>query len=395
MSEDAYKIIKDPVHGYISLTKSALSLVDTPEIQRLRGIRQLGFSYLVYPGANHTRFEHSLGSYHLADMLCNTLSIEGVERKNIHAAALLHDIGHGPFSHTSEEVVTSFGGPTHEEYAKKKMKDGILAPTIEEEEGLDFERLAELIDGEGSYGKIIASELDIDRMDYLMRDAHYTGVAYGLIDYEKLINEMDMDEGELIVEIGGLQAAESLLVSRFHMQPTVYFHHASRIAETMSALAIEKSFEKGIFSPTEFREMRDLESLLKMADVNGFIGEMAERILNRDLFKRAVVKRKDEVDMESLEKVNEDRKLRKEIELDIANECGLEHEVIIDIPPKPKIEEFQTKVRENGNVKKISETSKLIDSLNDARWDHWYFGVYCPEENRKKVKEVAKKELNI
>lgn len=389
------KIIKDPVHGYISVEDFLIELIDTLEIQRLRRIRQLGFSYLVYPGANHTRFEHSLGTYHLATMLINNLNLNETDKKSIQAAALLHDIGHGPFSHTSEEVIERAGGPSHEEFAKNKIKNSDLSKSLEKN-NVPLNRVLDLIDGEGEFGEAISSELDVDRMDYLVRDAHYTGVAYGSIDYERLINEIDFMDGELIVKEGGLRAAESLLVSRFLMQPTVYFHHASRIAETMAARAIEKAFINDLFTPEEFRNMFDNEVLLKMSNSDDdYVKEIANRLLNRKLFKRAVSRDKEILQNDIIKKIRDDDELRRDKKREIASKCGLDNRIIIDIPPPPRMDEMETNVLQNGKIKEISEVSNLVSILSKSGWEYWRFGIYSPKEKTEEVKKASEEALGI
>ncbi|MDO9096669.1 MAG: HD domain-containing protein, partial [Candidatus Methanoperedens sp.] len=173
------KVIRDPIHDYIELDELALALIDTPQVQRLRRIRQLGFSNLVYPGANHTRFEHSLGVYHLAG--CLVKQIDENKREELLAAAMLHDIGHGPFSHATEELIERYTRKRHDD-AEELLRKGAISDVLRDF-SLSPSSIAAHIKGETYIGQIINSEIDVDRMDYLVRDAHYTGVAFGLIDH--------------------------------------------------------------------------------------------------------------------------------------------------------------------------------------------------------------------
>ncbi|OUJ18666.1 HD superfamily phosphohydrolase [Methanonatronarchaeum thermophilum] len=384
------KIIKDPVHGYISVEDFVLDLIDTSVVQRLRRVKQLGFSYLVYPGANHTRFEHSLGAYHLACSMCGSL---GISSREVRAAALLHDIGHGPFSHISEEVLVGWFDTSHEDFAEEVVFGSEISGVLDSF-GVDAEKVVSLIGGEGVYGQVIASELDVDRMDYLVRDAHYTGVAYGTIDYERLINEMSFVDGDLIVQEGGLQAAESLLVSRFLMQPTVYFHHASRIAEKMVMSAVEVALENGFLDGDEFRRMFDFEVLLKLREVGGFPGEMVRRVLDRDLYKRAVEVDRFYIGGGCVDRLEKDVGFRREMEDVIARDAGVEN-VIIDVPPTVGMEELKTKVLDGGVVKSLEEVSRIVDILDDAQSDQWKFRVYSPGGSIDVVNEVAKEHLDF
>ena len=224
------KTIKDAVHDHIRVDEFALDLLDTPEMQRLRHVRQLGTAYLVYPSANHTRFEHSLGVYHLAVQALDNLGVAGTERDEVRAAALLHDVGHTPFSHNTEDVIEKHVGKRHDEV--EDVLEGNVACVLEER-GLSPERVAALIRGEGRYGQLVSGELDVDRMDYLVRDAHHTGVPYGTIDNRRLVLELDFVGDELVLGEGNVQTAEALLLARALMHPTVYSHHVARISKAM------------------------------------------------------------------------------------------------------------------------------------------------------------------
>ncbi|MEM2933297.1 MAG: HD domain-containing protein [Halobacteria archaeon] len=386
------KAIRDPIHGYIELDDLALALIDTPEMQRLRRIKQLGFSNLVYPGANHTRFEHSLGTFYLAELLLRKIAIEseGEEIKNaIRAAALLHDIGHGPYSHATEQLLQRYlrrGG--HEDVALifKKSEVGKVLDRF----GLSAFDVAQNIAGKTSYGQILNSELDVDRMDYLVRDAHYTGVAYGLADIERLIQQMKMHEGKLVVLEGGVQAAESLLVSRFLMHPAVYFHHVSRIAETMFVRSLEFMIEAGGLKAEELRKLDDYEICIKMRRAGGYAKEMIKRIEERRLFKRALY-----VNLQAIgegvlkEYASHSKILRAESELcSIAKvEKGY---VLLDIPPLPEIEEKRSLVLIGTSLKLLEEVSPIVRVLSQAHLANWRMGVYTLPEYREKVGKVAR-----
>ena len=220
--------IRDPVHGYVKLEGLALELADTPQMQRLRWIKQLGLASLVYPGANHTRFEHSLGAYHLADLLANHLGLQEKDKMLVCAAALLHDVGHGPLSHATEAALAPYLRKEHESIIDL-LKKGDLRQVLDKND-LKASDIQAAINGVG-LGQIVSGEIDVDRMDYLIRDAHYTGVAYGVIDRLRLLQKMTLHGGQLVVEAGGVQAATSLLISRLLMRPSVYYHHVCRISE--------------------------------------------------------------------------------------------------------------------------------------------------------------------
>ena len=248
--------IRDPVHGYVKLDDLAQALVGTHQMQRLRWIKQLGLANLVYPGANHTRFEHSLGAYHLARVLADHLGLEEDEKLNVSAAALLHDIGHGPLSHATEAALSPYLRNEHEsviELLNKGMLKDVMA-----EQGLRPREIQSIINGENKLGQIVSSEIDADRMDYLIRDSHYTGVAYGVIDHLRLIKMMKIHAGDLVVESGGVQAATSLLMSRLLMHPAVYYHHVCRISECMISSGIRWMIEDGV-DAAKIKAMDDME----------------------------------------------------------------------------------------------------------------------------------------
>jgi HD superfamily phosphohydrolase len=254
--------IRDPVHGYVKLDRMALALIDTPQMQRLRWIKQLGLANLVYPGANHTRFEHSLGVYHLSGLLSEHLGLDEDEKLKSRASALLHDIGHGPLSHATESVISSCLRCEHESIAEILKRDPIR--DVLGEFGLLPRDIQDRISGKTSLSQVISGEIDVDRMDYLIRDAHYTGVAYGVIDHLRLIQKMRIYNGFLAIESGGIQAAASLLVSRLLMHPTVYYHHVCRISEAMVSSGVRHMIDDGK-SPKEIRSLDDMELFSLMA----------------------------------------------------------------------------------------------------------------------------------
>ncbi|RPJ30405.1 MAG: HD domain-containing protein, partial [Planctomycetaceae bacterium] len=168
--------IRDPIHGYIEIRPCIERLLDTHIVQRLRNIKQLGWTNLVYPGSNHTRFEHSLGTYYLASRVASELS--EAERTEVEIAALLHDIGHGPYSHDCEEVIEKYTRRSHSDVKFLLEKEEIA--TILDELGISQTTIASQIEGKTKLGQVVNGTLDVDRMDYLVRDAYYTGVSYGM-----------------------------------------------------------------------------------------------------------------------------------------------------------------------------------------------------------------------
>jgi HD superfamily phosphohydrolase len=238
------KIINDPVYGFISIASDLLyDLVDHPYFQRLRRIRQLGLADIVYPGALHTRFHHALGAMHLMSQALRTLQEKGhmiwePEQEGAQAAILLHDLGHGPFSHVLESVVIP--GVPHESITLTMMKDlnrqlnGRLDIAIQMFEGTYPRKF---------YHQMISSQLDMDRMDYLNRDSFYTGVIEGSIGADRLIKMLDISHDQLVVEEKGLLSIENFLHARRLMYWQVYLHKTLLSAQAMLTQIMHRARE--------------------------------------------------------------------------------------------------------------------------------------------------------
>ncbi len=367
------KIIQDTIHGTIKLEEWQLEVIDTAAFQRLRRIKQLGFANLVYPGANHTRFEHSLGAMHLARKL--------VEDEEVVAAALLHDIGHTPFSHSGEKII--------ERYARRKHEDvkEIIRENFEEildRHGIDVKKVIRKVKESP-----VSGDIDVDRMDYLVRDSYYTGVAYGVFDVQRLIEKMYFDGKRLIIEEGGIRAAESMLVSRFMMYSAVYYHHVCRIAKKMFEKALVWMIESEELSIEELQKMDDYDVVALMRRSEDFPKSIIESLDRRDLFKRAVYVSLDKVGV-NLKKVKPWR-----AEQIIAEECGIdENFVIVDIPEE-RSEEYGALVEMEGEVKRLDEVSKIVQTLKNLQSELLKFGVYTKKEYVDKVQKVAYDIFNI
>lgn len=378
--------IRDPVHGYVKLDGLALELADTPQMQRLRWIKQLGLASLVYPGANHTRFEHSLGAYHLAGLLAEQLGLDEDEMLNVSAAALLHDAGHGPLSHATEAALSPYLRAEHESIMHLLGRGEIV--DILSDHGLRPAKIQSAINGSG-LGQIVSGEIDVDRMDYLIRDAHYTGVAYGVIDRLRLLQKMKLHDGQLLVEAGGVSAATSLLISRLLMHPAVYYHHVCRISECMISAGVRRMIEDGS-SAQAIREMDDIELFTSLAAAGGYPAEMAERIRSRRIFKRAVYVGLECLDP-SLLKASE-----KILSSEIAHEAGVDPAyILLDNPPLPHAPEGSFPALVNGEVRQLRDISPLVSILERAHKATWRFGVYCRAEDRERVSQAARRCLDL
>lgn len=238
------KIINDPVHGFITIPQGLiLNLTQHKTFQRLRDIKQLGLTNLVYPGATHTRLSHALGAMHLMNDAISSLVAKGAsvteqERESSMAAILLHDIGHGPFSHALEEkIVLSF---THEElsllimdYLNKELS-GALTMAIDIFRGVYHKNFLH---------QLVSSQLDVDRLDYLKRDSFFSGVAEGMIGLERIIKMMAVVDNELVIEQKGIYSIEKFLISRRLMYWQVYFHKTVLAAEQLLVEIIARARE--------------------------------------------------------------------------------------------------------------------------------------------------------
>jgi HD superfamily phosphohydrolase len=249
------RIYRDPVHNIIPLRDDAegeliVRLIDAPEFQRLRRIKQLGLGLYTYQGAEHSRFTHSLGAAHLMTRILNRLSdsyeIHSEDRIAARAAALLHDVGHAPFSHAMEKTL----GVHHERLtiAAITSEETTLCQTLTSHSRELPRRVASIIAGNfkpAALAQLVSSQLDVDRMDYLLRDSLMTGAKYGLYDLEWIINALQIDEAQdrVFVAARGLYAVEEYLQARYYMFRQVYFHRTLRSAEAVLRSALRRALE--------------------------------------------------------------------------------------------------------------------------------------------------------
>ena len=382
--------IKDSVHDHIEISGVAEALLDTPTVQRLRHISQLGTVQLVYPSANHTRFEHSLGVYHLADRALAELGIEGRQAERIRAAALLHDVGHGPFSHNIEALTHRKTGKYHDD-VDELLASGAVGEILRAHD-LDPGHIAGLVAGEGQFGQLVSGELDVDRMDYLVRDAHHTGVPYGTIDAERLLRELTFVDNELVLAAGNVQTAESLLLARALMNPTVYMHPVARISKAMLRRASERLLATTDIDADELRRMDDHDLLVALRTTPA-TEAFAERYDERRLFKRAVWAERQHVPDELLDL---DHGQLRGLEATIADRADVpETTVIIEIPEEPSMRESSTRVVVNGESRNLSAQSPLVNALRTTQRGQWRLGVYTTPSAADRVGQLAAAELGL
>ena len=407
--------IKDPVHGYVYITEAEKQVIDSFPVQRLRRLRQLAGAEYVYPAANHTRFEHCVGVMHLAGLMAENpyLSKHFNEEQYqlIRIAALLHDVGHGPFSHVFEHLLVKFLHKTHEDInvwivQKSELKDAI------KKIGYNPDEAAKLSVGwlhkpkRAFMDQIIRSAVDVDKLDFVVRDTYHTGAQYGYVDVIRLIQTLDILDQNLAVDLGALSALESFILARVESFKSIYFHRVGRAAQIMLATAMEEAKDElGLTSfktPEEYLAFDDYTvwTMLKKSKRSKKIIENLER---RRLLKCAY-DRTFYVRDKTVSNLFSHEEIRNQLRDQIADKAGVDSKaVVIDVPTLPSVpyshsvllEPMEipvfTRTREGEKVpQRLSDISGIFDVLkgfiNILR-------VYTDEENREKVGAAATKLL--
>ncbi len=274
--------IQDAVVGDIEPTEAQLKLIDDPHMQKLRYISQLSFTNLVYPGANHSRFEHSLGTLQITkEILHNSLKEADEE---LECAGLMHDIGHCAFSHYADDLVKKYLNTNHEKIGIEIVRNTSIKDILQGS-ALSLPKVLDYLEGKGK-GSIITGALGSDRLDYLTRDSHYTGVAYGIIDYHSVRSRLTFYKGQPAIYESGVPAAESILMARYSMFSSVYNHHVNRIAKGMYQKAVEMAIESRKMDKEELRIHNDLQMITRLLSIRES-NPLIERLVGRRLYKRA------------------------------------------------------------------------------------------------------------
>ncbi len=310
MPEPVSKSIHDPLYGFIDLTGTEIRVIDTAIFRRLHRIRQISQAYAVYPSAHHTRFEHSLGVCHLAGRVAGRLGFDAERTRVVRMAGLLHDIGHGPFSHLFEPIMEKANGRpvSHESISRMILRQdpeisGILGEMAAKVECVLARRPVPgwSLQESALAADVISGPLDVDRMDYLRRDSYHLGVSYGRFDMDQLIHTImatgGSGEGRVCIDIKGWGAAEEYRLSRYLMHAQVYQHHTIIIANRMCQVALEEAMDEGALDPGELRVgspgfveaygRMDDQSLHDAVRRSGGTGAgIMERVRRRDLLKR-------------------------------------------------------------------------------------------------------------
>jgi len=379
--------VRDPIHDYIDLSSLESSLVDTLPYQRLRWIRQMGSTNLVYPGANHTRHEHCMGTCYLVNKMADTIGLEVEDKQLCAVAGLLHDLGHTPFSHLGDEVD---GVEDHVVRTTKIISNSNISEILAEE-GIDYKEVNKIIQGKHSLGSLVSGDLDGDRLDYLVRDAHYTGVKTG-VDTSRLIATMSIHQGELVIKEGGLPAVESLLTTRSIMYSTVYFHSFARGAELMLARATEKAISSNHFTLNDFENFTDHQFLSELKTANSFSKKVVNNFEQRKIPKRIISFTKEQSESSGLQKSQ-----KEEYELSIASKLNLDKsDIYVDIPPSTVMPTLKVKILKNdGEVDLARNLSRLVSGLYEAQFDHWRGRVYGPANLHNEIKSISNQVLGL
>lgn len=375
--------IRDPLWGSIAVDPVAARLLDTPPVQRLRYVRQLGLAHLVYPGATHSRFEHAVGAYHLARRALANLreagSLAGIapdEPAIISAAALLHDVGHYPFSHALEEI----GAPHHEMLSDALVTAGPVAEILRDGIGADAPaRVFALICGKSAspLQGLISGSFDLDKMDYLRRDARMCGAPYGEIDEDRMLQAMVLLEDpatgtkSIGVREKGLSAVEALLFAKYQMYRNVYWHHAVRSATAMYKRIVERAVENGAVLMSALGAFTD-EGLLHAVERGGGGDDpMLAALRERRLYKRAYEASAAALGaptVASLEWIADDRDRARDAEARLAKRLGLHPtEVLLDFPTKTQMLGLDVLVAQrDGSVRRLTQAG-LAGSIDIPR----------------------------
>jgi len=386
------KLIKDPIHGYISLSEDEVRVVDTRAVQRLRRVIQLPFVYLVYPGARHSRFDHSLGCMYLAGEIAEKLGLDDYRRRALRIAGLLHDLGHTPYSHLLEPLLTD-RGLSHELMTLKILEEDEELKEAVERCGLKVKDVSRILRGEVEESAIISGPTDIDKLDFLMRDSYFTGAAYGLVDAKRIILRSRLINGKLMLNIRAIGAVEEMAIARYQSFMNIYFHHAVRAAQILFLRGVKALEDKLDFSAMTIDEYlgHDDYTIWCMMKRDEKGRKILDRIERRILPKMAYELR---VPEKTLPKELMGREGVERAEEELARLARIPRENIwIDtpyIPPLPCMDDEAVQFYEEceGGVKVLAHRSALLDFTSKI---YGIVRVYTEKGYLDRVREAASK----
>ena len=408
------------MYGFIGLTAIEDKILDSIPMQRLSRIKQLAHAYIVYPSSVHTRLEHSLGAMYIAGRMCDQLGLDQKDKELCRIATLLHDCGHGPFSHLFEEIMSHVNGESysHEDTTKLMIAND---PQIKKALGPVASLLPDIFDGNSILSQILSSSLDADKMDYLRRDSYHTGVAYGVFDLERVVRSVckvsDEEVSYLAIDYKAQEAIESYRLARYAMHTQVYEHHTRLIADDMFVRAVIHCIDQG-FIPREYFDVADPEKFLPrylelddasiehmiLSRAKGIPRDLIKDIRNRELLKRTfIVPLTKEGVPNPLKRdrlINMTRDEIKRKERKIADEAKLDPEYVIVHLQSIKIklyERFEQSIGTGNKDKPIlirkpdrsmgslDEESPISASVNPIRRLY----VFCPDAKKSEVRSIA------
>lgn len=377
--------ILDPVHGeFVGVRDAEEPIIESPVVQRLRRIHQLGLSFFVYPGATHTRFEHSVGVMHLAGRLAESIGLEEDAVQAYRLGGLLHDIGHSPYSHALEPIMEAELGFGHEERTCQLI-DEIDAPFP-----VDREWVKDIVNGESEHD-IVAGNVDVDRMDYLARDGAHTGLNHGNVDIRSIIQFATDHDGGVAFNEKATEALEGLFTARLHMTKSVYRHHTALILSQMLRRAVKTHLEAGAASVGEVMEWDDYQLHTHLFEADGDAGRLYRRIANRNPYKRALFRDENDLGRDGLRRLADEIDSLVETETAIAAEAGVDPaSVLVDPPSPPTSTDYDVSiVTRGGGEMQLSDRSPLPDAVAAAEWRTTTLGVYAPPEHVIAVGDAA------
>ncbi|MDG7049932.1 MAG: HD domain-containing protein [Nitrososphaerota archaeon] len=393
--------IVDPIHDFIRVRDTELKIIDSPIFQRLRRIRQLSGAHLTYPSAQHSRFEHSLGVMHIAGQAAMSLKEKGFLKtdqiQEIRLAALLHDVGHGPFSHLFEEVLQIKKKISHEEIGKKIIQESEIGDILSKS-GFDKKHITKLAFGYPKYrfvNEIISGSLSADMMDYLQRDGYFTGAEHAKIDHKRIIQSLDVYRTKLALEKSALYSFESMILSRYQMFKAVYFHKTVRSAEVMMLESIRLADNDCGFTDLNLNDYTKLTDEFVIAQILALPDHTSEQrrakkfatdYQNRRLLKcvyEKIMTQKSGQSEQIRDKIAKKSKTNKD---DIFVDTSGTFSVPLT-PAKEKTKSItlitHSKKPTEIPFSKIPVVSSMAESMNILR-------VYTLDNNRKKVEMAAK-----
>ena len=402
--------IIDPIHDFVRVNSNELKIIDTSIFQRLRRIRQLSGAHLIYPGAQHTRFEHSLGVMHIASMAGHALNEKGIVSsdniQDLRFAGLLHDIGHGPFSHIFEELLQK-RKMSHEDMGRDIILKTQIGDLISAN-GFNKKLITELAFGDSKFqfmNEIISGALSADIMDYLLRDGYFTGAEHAKIDHNRLTYSLDVYKNKLALEKSALVNFETMMISRYQMFKAVYFHKTVRAGEVMlleSMYLAEEELGLSSISLNEYLKLTDeviLSKLLNLPERNSKLRiakKIATDYLNRNLFKSVfeVSVTGNAITKKRMQSIREE--VSKKSKVDI-NEIFVDSSNTPSIPLSPSKKESKSIIiLERDGVKTTAKEMPISDIRLVSVMSGFMkiLRVYTPVKNRKKVEIAAKSILN-